>query len=274
MLGKILKRVLLYCLILSMIAGLGLMLSSKLDRMSGIPVLNYHGVENVEGNPLMLGVADFEKQMAYLQKEGYKSISPQQLMDHLTTGAALPEKPVLITFDDGYRNNYENAYPILKKYGLTATIFLVTDTVGTNDWYLNWEQVKEMRRDGFAFGSHTLSHLPLNDLAPEEIMFQLVKSKEGIEWRLDAPADYFAYPTGAYNKDVAELVKQAGYKAAFTIEFGRVKKGDNPFALERIPILQTSCPFYHFYTRLNLTTAMGKAKQIKEKISGPSKVVL
>lgn len=262
--------------VLFMLLAIGAILfgSSWLDRRSGIPVLNYHGVEDNEHNPLMLGVADFDRQMAYLQREGYHSITPKQLLAHLQQGAALPEKPILITFDDGYRNNYENAYPILKKYGLTATVFLVTDTVGTNDWYLTWPQVEEMRKNGMVFGSHTLSHVPLNDLSADEIMFQLTKSKEGMEWRLDVPVDYFAYPTGAYNERVGQLVKAAGYKAAFTIDFGRVKVGDNPYALDRIPILQTRCPFYHFYTRLTFTTLMGKAKQAKEWLLGPSALTL
>ncbi len=268
------KRGLLLCGGLLLLGILLLFGSSLVDRYSGVPVLNYHGIEDHEHNPLMLGVADFDRQMAYLAQEGYHSITPKQLLAHLEQGAELPSKPILITFDDGYRNNYDNAYPILKKYGLTATIFLVTDTVGTNDWYLNWQQVEEMRKAGFVFGSHTLNHVPLNDLSQDEIRFQLTKSKEGMQWKLDVPIDYFAYPTGAYNETVGKLVREAGYKAAFTIDFGRVKVGDNPYALDRIPILKTKSPFYHFYTRLNFTTLMSKAKLVKEWVLGPSALTL
>ncbi len=274
MLKRRIRRALSYGFVLFLMAVLTLLMSSRQDRVSGIPVLNYHGIANEAGNPLMLGVADFERQMAYLAKEGYQSVSPKQLVEYLQEGKPLPEKSVLITFDDGYKNNYTQAYPIMKKYGLTGTIFLVTDTVGRDDWYLNWDQVREMRKDGFVFGSHTLNHLPLNDLTPQEILFQLTRSKEGIEWRLEAPVEFFAYPTGAYDREIAALVREAGYKAAFTIEFGRVKAGDDLYELNRIPILKTSCPFYHFYTRLNMTTAMGKAKQLKEKILGPGRTVL
>ncbi|HEY3426639.1 MAG TPA: polysaccharide deacetylase family protein, partial [Negativicutes bacterium] len=91
-----------------------------------IPVLNYHQVEDNVNNPLTLSNQEFEEQMAYLHRHGYNSITPDQLIMHLRTGAALPDKPVLITFDDGYRDNYMNAYPIMKKYGFTGTVFLIT----------------------------------------------------------------------------------------------------------------------------------------------------
>lgn len=233
---------------------------------AGIPVLSYHMVEDNVDNPLALGVKEFEEQMEYLSHRGYHTITPDQLADHLQKGASLPEKPVLITFDDGYQNNFKIAYPIMKKYGLTATIFLISDRIGTDDWYMTWEQVREMRRTGFVFGSHTLSHELLSAVSEEEVKKQLIKSREGIEWRLDVPARYLAYPGGDYNFRIEELARQSGYRAAFTVKFGRVIPGDDMYALKRIPLFQSRFSFLDFYVRLNYTTLIGELKAVKYKV--------
>lgn len=231
-----------------------------------VPVLNYHEVEDNAHNPLALSVKDFDEQMAYLHRNGYHAITPDELLSFVQHGTDLPDKPILITFDDGYRNVYTNAYPILMKYHYTAITFLITDEVGRNDWYLNWDQVKEMKDKGFVFGSHTLSHVVLTQLSPEDAIDQLKKSKEGIEWRLDAPAKYFAYPTGAYNSQVCQLVQAAGYQAAFSIDFGRVGLNSNIYTLKRIPIIKSRLTFYDFYLRLHCTSLMGNLKALKKHL--------
>ena len=244
----------LFTVIIIFVSGSLLLLGSIISQSGDIPVLNYHRVADGDGNnPLTLSVPEFNEQMAYLNQHGYQSITPDDLLANLQDNAPLPDKPVLITFDDGYRDTYTNAYPILKKYGFTATVFLITDVVGHNDWYVNWQQVKEMHQAGFVIGSHTLRHVPLTTLSPAEALFQLQKSKEGIEWRLGVPVKYFAYPTGAYNAEVIELVKEAGYRAAFSVNFGRTGKTSNIYALERIPIFKARWSFVSFCFRLKLT---------------------
>lgn len=236
------------------------------DLSAGIPVLNYHEIEDHKNNPLALSIQDFDNQMAYLYSRGYTAITSDQLFDYLISGARLPAKPVLITFDDGYANNYTNAYPILKKYGFTASIFLISDVIGQNPWYMNWDQVREMQKQGFQFGSHTLSHVDLTQVSPEEAELQLVKSREGIEWRLDTQVKYFAYPGGAYNLHIKKLLEQANYRAAFSVKFGRVQKDSELLALERIPIFKSKWTFLDFYVRLNFTKAVGKLKAVKDAI--------
>lgn len=236
------------------------------DLAAGIPVLNYHKVEDNVDNPLALSVKNFDKQMAYLASKGYTSITADQLFSYLYQKGSLPPKPVLITFDDGYADNYTNAYPIMKKYGFTAIIFLITDVVGHDSWYMNWDQVKEMQQAGFQFGSHTLSHVALAEVSQEELMLQLVKSREGIEWRLDTPVRYLAYPGGSYNEQVKDALTAAHYKAAFTVNFGRVNHSSDPLALERIPILKSRWSFADFYLRLNFTKMIELAKEIKSAL--------
>jgi peptidoglycan/xylan/chitin deacetylase (PgdA/CDA1 family) len=231
-----------------------------MNQEKNIPVLNYHQVEDNVDNPLTLSNQEFEKQMAYLSQHGYNAISPEQLILHMKDDTPLPDKPILITFDDGYRDNYSNAYPIMKKYGLKGTIFLITDFVGNNEWYLNWDQIRDMQQDGFMFESHTLNHVPLTTLTHEEILNQLIKSKEGIEWKLGTPVRYFAYPTGAYDKEIEELVRDSGYDGAFSVNFGRVSARSDMYALERIPIFKSRYTFYDFYLRLNFTFIADKLK--------------
>ncbi|WP_371371348.1 polysaccharide deacetylase family protein [Sporomusa aerivorans] len=218
--------------------------------LADVPVLNYHKVDALH-HALSIPSEEFEEQMAYLSRNGFTTITPDALMAYLNHGKALPEKPILITFDDGYLDNFTNAYPIMKKYGFTATIFLVTSLVGHDERFMTWDQVRMMQQDGFVFGSHTVSHTPLTKLSREQAMDELVNSRKEIEQQLGSKPKYFAYPTGAYNLPVEELVKQAGYRAAFTIRYGQAGTESNPYALERIPIFKGQQTFRSFFVRLN-----------------------
>ncbi|MDR3565778.1 MAG: polysaccharide deacetylase family protein [Negativicutes bacterium] len=262
------KRWTLYVAIVGVIAlGLG-GYYSFMGSSTGVPVLNYHKVLDGADTPLALGTGEFEEQMAYLHDQGFHAITPDQLIDYIEKGKPLPDKPVLITFDDGYQDFYDNAYPILKKYGLTATVFLISDVVGHDPGYLKWDEIEEMRQKGkgIVFGSHTLSHVALKTLPPEEIMAQLVKSREGIEWRLDVPVKYFAYPGGSYSREVEKMVQQAGYRAAFTVDLGRVHRDSNIYALERIPIYKTQRSFVDFYIRLHFTSLAASVKTVRDMV--------
>jgi len=171
-------------------------------------------------------------------------------MDYLKYGRPLPDNPVLITFDDGYRDNYTNAYLILKKYGYTATFFLVTGLIGNDDRYMTWDQVRDMQKNGFVFGSHTVSHQPLTKMNADKALAELTESAAEIQRQLGAKPRYFAYPTGAYNRKVEVLTRQAGYRAAFAICFGQVGLESDPYALERIPLYHSGKTFRSFYYRV------------------------
>ena len=226
-----------------------------LTYFQGVPVLNYHQINNHAHNSLTLSDSEFEAQIKYLAKEGYTAISPDDLSDYIQYGKKLPPKPILITFDDGYKDNYQIAYPILKKYHFTATIFLISDFVNTYDRYLTWEQIREMTNNGFTFESHTVNHLPLTKAASdEERLTQLIKSKEALEWRLGKKINYLAYPCGAYDQRIIDLTKKAGYSAAFTIKLGRNTTSSTLYSLDRIPIFGgRTHTFLRFWLRLNFT---------------------
>lgn len=233
----------------------------------GIPVLNYHIISNQKINSLAITPQEFEEQMVYLHDNGYTTISPDQLLDYIQYKEPLPNKPILITFDDGYRDAYLEAYPILKKYNFTATIFLITDYVDNNSRYLSWEQIKEMHGNGFTFGSHTLNHIALSDATNEYVTYQLTQSRAAIEWRLKEPVKYFAYPGGFYNQTTTQLLQQSGYRGAFTVNFGRDKKNSDPFALNRIPIFQSTNTFRSFWLRLKFTQLVIDVSAVKKILS-------
>jgi peptidoglycan/xylan/chitin deacetylase (PgdA/CDA1 family) len=230
----------------------------------GVPVLNYHQINNEDHNALTLSDKEFEAQIKYLHREGYTGISPDQLADYLQYGKALPPNPVLITLDDGYEDNYRVAYPILQKYQFTATIFLITDFVGNYGRYLTWDQIREMSDRGYSFEDHTLSHISLPNASDEEIRKQLGKSKEALEWRLGQKVEYLAYPGGEYDQRVIQLTKEAGYRAAFTVNFGRDRINSTLYTLNRIPIFGgESHTFFRFWLRLNFTRAFNALQNFK-----------
>lgn len=219
------------------------------SRAQKIVVLNYHKIDEM---PIALAVSpgDFERQMAYLRAQGYVSITPDQLVDHLEYDAPLPEKPLLITFDDGYEDNYVHAYPILKKYGFTATIFVVTDYLDRFPQYLTWEQARELKRAGFFIASHTMQHKPLTELDGAALRAELVGSAEALDYQLGKQSRFLAYPTGAYDLAQSQALKDCGYRAAFTVKYGNVDRSSYLYALERVPVFRAGDTFASFCERL------------------------
>lgn len=212
-------------------------------------ILNYHKVDDTN---IALSVApqEFEKQMVYLKEAGFQTIAPDELAAYLEGQGDLPPKPVLITFDDGYADNYINAYPVLKKYGFKAVIFVITDYLDQYPAYFTWAQAKEMSQNGITIASHTMGHRSMTDLTDEELVKELEGSASAIKAHLGQDAQFVAYPTGTYNLHTADVVRKCGYRAAFTIKYGNVDKASNLYALERVPIFRTAHTFSDFIERI------------------------
>ncbi len=232
------------------------------DDPRTVMVLNYHKVVD-EHMSLSVPLADFEQHMKWLKEYGYTSITPEELYEFIVNGSELPEKPVLITFDDGYKDNYTNAYPIMKKYGFKGTIFVVTGFLGVYDNYMTWEQAKELADNGFSIESHTYSHKSMTEANDEEISKELTKSRDTIKNKLGIDADFMAYPTGTYNLHIAELVQKAGYKGAFTIKYDNVSRESNVYALERVPIFHTENTNKDFLERIQYLPLLYKYGWVK-----------
>ncbi|ADG83187.1 polysaccharide deacetylase family protein [Thermincola potens] len=221
------------------------------DNQRPIPVLMYHKVNPYRssgGKGLRVDPNEFSWQMRYLKQRGFTTISSTDLINYLRHKKTLPKRPILITFDDGYEDNYLFAYPVMKRYGFKGVIFLVADDIGRyNVWdvkigkqpynkLLNWNQIMEMKRYGFEFGSHTLSHPHLARINRTVAAYEIAESKRALEKRLGVPVTSFAYPYGNLDDDVAQMVKKAGYSCAFTTAIGPVIKTSDPYRLNRFRI--------------------------------------
>ncbi|MEA1946105.1 MAG: polysaccharide deacetylase family protein [Thermodesulfobacteriota bacterium] len=168
----------------------------------------------------------FEQQMKYLDENGYRVITFAQLIDFLEYHQALPKKAVIISIDDGYRSVYEVGYPILKKYGFTATLFVYTNFVGSCRNAITWNQLARMKANGFEIGSHTLSHSDLTKRKVGEdtqaylarVENELRVSKEIIDKNIGQETIFLAFPYGRFNKNVLEISERLGYRAAVTVK--------------------------------------------------------
>jgi peptidoglycan/xylan/chitin deacetylase (PgdA/CDA1 family) len=186
---------------------------------------------------LSLSGADFELQLRYLANEGYHSVSLQDLVMHIQRGAALPERPIVLTFDDGYKDAYTVAFPLLKKYGFTGTFFVFTKPVDEeNRDYLSWREIELMSAAGMEFGSHSYSHPDLKGKPVKFTAREIVDSRGQIEAHINRPVRFFCYPSGSYDKKVARAVKDAGYWGAVTIRQGIDHSADNLLELTRIRV--------------------------------------
>lgn len=216
---------------------LGCWTISSYYKIGGVSVMNYHAVNDISHSSLVVTTSDFRDDMKYLANNGYTSITMDELYNYLVHNESLPDKPVLITFDDGYTDNYTNAFPILKEYHMQATLFMIGDAIGT-DRFLSAEQLKEMDANGFHIEAHTYSHKRLTNLDDMTLQADLAKSRTVLESLLQRPIRYLAYPQGFNNELVQQRTKDAGYLMAFTVAPGTVKPGDNLFALNRLSIFE------------------------------------
>ncbi|WP_018132144.1 polysaccharide deacetylase family protein [Effusibacillus pohliae] len=200
-----------------------------------IPVLMYHSISDNPQNRLCLAPTRFAEQMEYLKQAGYHSISFKDLEDW-KAGKPLPVKPVLITLDDGYRDNYTNAYPVLKRLHLKATVFLVTGFLNQKQ-FLTEEMVKEMAADGLIeFGSHTRSHADLTTLPEDRLRSEIFQSKAELETLLGTPVTAFCYPAGRLNEKTVNYVEKAGYHFAVTTRPGYAELSQGVLLLHRVRI--------------------------------------
>lgn len=216
------------------------------DGFQAIPILTYHRFAENCSSLLCMPTKIFELQMRYLKENGYHVITAEDLVDFLDYRQGLPQKSVLITMDDGYRSVYNIAYPILKKYGFKATLFIYTSFVGVSKMAITWDQLKEMQANGFTIGSHTIYHSDLTNPKEDEseqehivrVKEELNGSKKIIDQKLGQDTYFLAYPFGYYDQRSIQMAKEAGYKLAMSVKRGNNPFFANPFALRRDQILE------------------------------------
>jgi len=215
-----------------------------------LPIVMYHSVapEVAKGNLLTVSADTFDKQMSFLKRHRYNVIRLGSIKDYILGKKKIPGRTIAITFDDGYKDNYTYAFPILKKFNLPATIFIIVSEVGRPD-RLSWEQIKEMRDSGLiTFGSHTLTHPFLNSLkSAKDLKKEIYGSKIALEEKLGRPVEIFAYPSGRFNAEVIQEVKEAGYQVAVVTNPGRKIPDNNVLALKRLRLSENSRSMFIFW---------------------------
>ncbi|MBF0478654.1 MAG: polysaccharide deacetylase family protein [Candidatus Omnitrophica bacterium] len=199
-----------------------------------VPVLMYHNVEVLDHQaPNWVSPEEFDWQMSFLRKHHYNVITLTELVDRIKAGSKMPHNTVAITFDDGNYNNYQYAYPILKKYKIPATIFLIASAF-ENKSFLSESNIREMAKNGIAFGSHTVSHAYLLDFDIAGQRREIFESKKIIEERLGAPINFLAYPIGGFSDPIKRMTQEAGFKAAFATNRGSDRFNHDVYELKRI----------------------------------------
>ncbi|MCX6032349.1 MAG: polysaccharide deacetylase family protein [Chloroflexi bacterium] len=207
-----------------------------------LPILMYHHVRELPEaagatlRTLTVSASAFGAQMAYLAQNGYHTVYFSDLVAYFDRGAALPDDAIIITFDDGWLEQYEVAYPILRKNCLIATFFPPTNWVDHSKLTLTWAQVEEMSKAGMEFGSHTANHYLLTGQTAEQITRQLEDSRKTLEGHVRTPIVALAYPGGVYNAAVASLVEKAGYGVAVGVSAGVTHKAEERFRLHRVAV--------------------------------------
>lgn len=211
-------------------------------------ILMYHRVaDNTVADRYTVSVYNFSRQMTWLAKS-YEVVSLTTLLGNLSTSSSIQKEVAAITFDDGFKETYHWAVPVLKSLGLPAAFFFVTGLVGERskwtksngspgDHLMDWDEVKALANDGFEVGSHTRTHPVLTELERYQAEEEITLSKEDLESRLGIPVDFFAYPYGRYDSDISALVQKIGHRAACSTEPGFNNNTTDLFGLRRIEIM-------------------------------------
>ncbi len=200
------------------------------------PILLYHHVEGQEfNNRYTVSIPDFRVQMEALSEMGYTTISLSLFLDALVDGAELPEKPILISFDDGHRSVYENAFPIMKEFNFTGVFYIVANRLGGVENFVDVKELNEMMDAGWDVGSHGFSHIDLT-LAHDSVAKEIGESKSRLSNALSTQILTFAYPFGTIDPFLAQKVNDYGYRAGMGLGTNIVHTWRNLFYLERIEI--------------------------------------
>lgn len=218
-------------------------------RTTHVPILMYHylstppAAADIYRRDLSVPPELFAAHLDRMQAEGYSTISLYALVAYIQQGEPLPEKPVIITFDDGYRDNYENAFPLLRERQMTATFFLVIDFIDRErPEYLTWDMVREMYTGGMSIEVHGVDHTTLRGRSQADLEFQALRSYETIRDRIGVRPRFLSYPAGEYDDATIAIFRSANYWAGVTTIQGATHSSENLFELHRIRMRNTTTP--------------------------------
>ncbi len=252
-----------FIVILCALTAVVVVLGGWLLKRHVVPIVMFHHVDTYSHEELnTISPKKFEKIMAFLKNHHYQVIRLEQLVDAINHHTKLAPRSVVLTFDDGYDNNYTYAFPILKKYQFPATIFVISNFIGKED-FLTPGHIKEMVNSGLIdIGSHTKNHVYLPGIKDRNsTVDEIAGSKSDLEKFLGRPVDYFCYPSGGFNSDIQSIVHQAGYKAACTTNRGHDKYNKDIYALKRVRLNNKD---YDFSLLMKFSGYYGIFKETKD----------
>lgn len=217
-----------------------------------IPILMYHSINPhiQKEDRLAITPEMFRKQMRFLRDRHYNVITLGEAADIIRDKKKAPRRTVAITFDDGYKDNYTYAFPVLKEYNFPATMFIIVNEVGREQGdRVSWDDLKAMQASGLvSIGSHTLNHPYLVDLSSQdEVTKEVRDSKKILEEKLGRKADAFCYPAGRFNEKIRQVVIDSGYKFAVATNPGKKVPDDDIFAIKRLRISQNCANLFVFW---------------------------
>ena len=201
----------------------------------GVLILEYHKVNDWSEDSYTVKPEDFAAQMDELRAQGYETISILDFLRAKKGKQTLPEKAVIVTLDDGYKDNYTDMLPIMESRGMKATVFMVTNDIGLPG-YLTWDMLRDMQNRGIEIGSHTANHLPLTEMSPADAREEVQLSKTLLEWNGIKTIFGLSYPNGKYKDFMPQMLKESEYLAAVTGDAGLNTFETNPYLLHRINI--------------------------------------
>ncbi|MEW6009195.1 MAG: polysaccharide deacetylase family protein [Candidatus Omnitrophota bacterium] len=208
-----------------------------------VPILIYHSItESNQKNILTLTSNTFDKQMQYLSNHSYQVVTLKDIAERIKQGIDIPKNWVVLTFDDGYRDFYTNAYPILKRYRLKAAVFVIINSLNTSRNSMDWQLLEKLAKDDLIdIGEHCIQHIPLPLLGSQEVRDEIFRSKLILERRLRKKVISFAYPYGALTEDIKKVVQEAGFRVAVGTAYQRGEFKDNDiYILKRVFVSKIS----------------------------------
>ena len=229
-------------------AAMALPASGRVQKVDafGATVLCYHIVESPQDDRMEVSRETFRQHMRYLEMTGYNVISLRDAYEYAVgKRSSIPKNSIVVTIDDGWRSTYTEVFPEMKKRGFPFTVFIYPKIIGQTGYALNWKQVKEMSDAGVDIQSHSLSHPFLtrkrhssldDDQYAQWLQRELAESKKTLEKQTGKEVRFLAYPYGDYDSHLIPSVARAGYDAALTCDFGRVKPNSNPHRMKRVVI--------------------------------------
>lgn len=200
-----------------------------------VPILMYHSVSDSDtNNSLLVPVSQFEEQVKWLKESGFTPMLLEDVVQAFETGK-VPQKPVAITFDDGYSDNYTDAYRILKQYNMKATFFIITNGID-DGYYMSSNMLKEMSQNGMEIENHTSRHIEFTTISREDKIAIIKEGIEALKQKVGVDSEFVCYPVGRYDEETIEVEKELGIKAAVTTEGGISSLADGVYSLSRIRI--------------------------------------